>query len=312
MSGPGRDGGARPTGDAMLPLAVEALLLERQSSRAGRLAYYRDDSGPGRPLVLIHSLNAAPSTFEMKPLFEHYRGRRPVFALDLPGFGQSERGERAYSPELYTAAIEDFMQAAVPDAADFVALSLGAELVARLARERPELVHSLTMISPTGFSHAALPGERTSRRVRRILVLPGLGELLFALVTSRPSLRFFLDRSLEGPVPEAMIEYAHASAHRPGAKYAPFSFLSGQIFTRHAFDRLYVGLDLPALVLYDQDPNVSFERLPEWLEGGAQRRAVRIAPTRGLPHWDQPEATFAALDGFWRAVDAGRSSLRNP
>ncbi len=296
----------------MLPRAVEAPLLELQSQRAGRLAYYRDESGSGRPLVLIHSLNAAPSVFEMKPLFEHYRGRRPVFALDLPGFGHSERGERAYSPELYAGAIEDLMQDAVTGAADFVALSLGAELIARIALERPEFVHSLVMISPTGFSHAALPGERTSRRVRRVLVLPGLGELLFALVTSRPSLRFFLDRSFEGSVPEAMIEYAHASAHQPGAKYAPFSFLSGQIFTRHAFDRLYTELQHPTLVLYDQDPNVSFERLPEWLEGGAQRRALRIAPTRGLPHWDQPEATFAALDGFWRAVDAGESPLRNP
>lgn len=296
----------------MLPRAVEAPLLELQSPRAGRLAYYRDESGSGRPLVLIHSLNAAPSVFEMKPLFEHYRGRRPVFALDLPGFGHSERGERAYSPELYAGAIEDLMQDAVTGAADFVALSLGAELIARIALERPELVNSLVMISPTGFSHASLPGERTSRRVWRILVLPGLGDLLFALVASRPSLRFFLDRSFEGPAPEAMIEYAHASAHRPGAKYAPFSFLSGQTFTRQAFDRLHGKLEHPTLVLYDQDPNVSFERLPEWLEGGAQRRALRIAPTRGLPHWDQPEATFASLDAFWRAVDAGESPLRNP
>jgi len=300
----------------MLPLALEAPLLELHSPRAGRLAYYRDDSASGRPLVLIHSLNAAPSVFEMKPLFDHYRSRRPVFALDLPGFGHSERGERAYSPELYAAAIEDFMGEVVREVvagpADFVALSLGAELVARLALERPELVRSLALISPTGFSHAALPGEQTSRRVRKVLLLPGLGELLFSLVTSWRSLRFFLDRSFEGPVPEAMIEYAHASAHRPGAKYAPFSFLSGQIFTRHAFDRLYADLEQPALVLYDEDPNVSFERLPEWLEGGSQRRALRIAPTRGLPHWEQPEATCAALDDFWRAVDAGELAFRNP
>lgn len=297
---PGR---SREHGTGTLAPAMDAPVQELRSERAGRLACYADETASGRPLVLVHSLNAAPSAFEMKPLFEHYRSRRPVFALDLPGFGLSERGERRYSPELYAAAIEDLLERTVGEPADVVALSLGAELAARARLDRPSLVRSLALISPTGFSHGKLPGEETSRRVRRILVLPGLGEILFALVTSRPSLRFFLDRSFHGPVPQEMIDYAHAAAHQPGAKYAPFSFLSGQIFTPHACERLYTRLDLPTLVLYDEDPNVSFERLPDWLEEDPRRRAVRIEPTRGLPHWEQPDRTFAALDAFWQDVE---------
>jgi hypothetical protein len=33
------------------------------------MAYYSDTSVSGRPLVLLHSVNAAPSALEMKPLF---------------------------------------------------------------------------------------------------------------------------------------------------------------------------------------------------------------------------------------------------
>ena len=39
-----------------------------------------------RPLLLLHSINASASAYEVKPLFEHYRQQRPVYAPDLPGF----------------------------------------------------------------------------------------------------------------------------------------------------------------------------------------------------------------------------------
>ena len=41
---------------------------------------YRGEVTEGTPLVLLHSINAAPSAMEMRPLFEHYRDKRPVWA----------------------------------------------------------------------------------------------------------------------------------------------------------------------------------------------------------------------------------------
>ncbi len=80
-----------------------ALSGERRTigSKAGQLSYYT--AGPqasGEPLLLIHSINAAGSAYEVLPLYEHYCNSRTVYALDLPGFGFSERGDR----ELYTPA----------------------------------------------------------------------------------------------------------------------------------------------------------------------------------------------------------------
>jgi hypothetical protein len=37
------------------------------------------------PLLLVHSVNAAASAFEMEPLYVRQALRRPVFALELPG-----------------------------------------------------------------------------------------------------------------------------------------------------------------------------------------------------------------------------------
>ncbi|GIS01731.1 MAG: hypothetical protein CM15mP103_02820 [Gammaproteobacteria bacterium] len=43
------------------------------------------------------------SAMEMRPLFEHYRDKRPVMAPDLPGFGLSDRPDVLYSSNMYCA-----------------------------------------------------------------------------------------------------------------------------------------------------------------------------------------------------------------
>lgn len=88
-----------------LPDAIPATKARFNSEAAGSISYYHDKSGSGRPLLLIHSVNAAASAYEMRPLFEHYRGARPVYALDLPGYGFSERSARNYTPLLFEQAI---------------------------------------------------------------------------------------------------------------------------------------------------------------------------------------------------------------
>jgi pimeloyl-ACP methyl ester carboxylesterase len=88
-----------------LPPAIEVERVSFDSSAAGRLSYYVDKAAAGRPVLLIHSVNAAASAYEMRPIFDHYRGQRPLFALDLPGYGFSERTDRAQSPDAFAQAI---------------------------------------------------------------------------------------------------------------------------------------------------------------------------------------------------------------
>src|SRR5690242_12695065 len=89
--------------DTTLPLAVSGELRILETQRAGRIGYYV--AGSGNPLLLVHSVNAAASAYEVRPLFEHYRSERTVYALELPGFGHSQRGKRDYTPRMMTDAI---------------------------------------------------------------------------------------------------------------------------------------------------------------------------------------------------------------
>ena len=285
---------------------------EHFSSVAGKLGYYRDRSASGRPLVLIHSINAAASAYEMRPLFEHFRGSRPVFALDLPGFGTSDRSDRDYAPTLYRDAIIDFLTAKVGAPADVIALSLGCEFTALAANLRPEAFHSLTLISPTGLSGEERGGNTPrARRLHSAFSVSLWRQAFYDLLASRPSLKYFLRRSHAGDVDPGLLNYAFLTSHQKDAVHAPLCFISGRLFTPAIAESTYVRLSRPTLVIYDQDAFISFDRLPEIMSRNEQWRAIRIVPTRGLPHWERLPETVAALEAFW-AGSAATSQAADP
>ncbi len=295
--------------DLALDPALDAARKDFESEHLGRLSYYLDLRGSGAPLVLLHSINAAPSAFEMKPIFEHFQGERPVYALELPGFGFSERSDRIYSPLLYQRAINTFLKQVVGQPADVAALSLSCEFAALAAAHDPELIRSIVMISPTGFQppRADQLPERARQREAKNTLYSGLSvgvwnRPLYDLISSRPSIRYFLNKSFEGLVPENVVDYAYQTSHQPGAQYAPTYFLSGKLFTPAVRETVYKVLDCPVLVLYDRDPYTNFEMLPSLLKGRENWQAQRIAPTKGLPHWERPEKTFAVMASFWNAL----------
>jgi pimeloyl-ACP methyl ester carboxylesterase len=285
--------------------------LRRRHLKSGAVAYYADTRGHGRPLVLLHSINAAASSYEMKPLYDFYRGKRPVFALDLLGFGHSDRVDRTYSPELYGELIAQFLDEVVGEPADVVALSLTCEFTARAARYSATNVASLTFLSPTGLSARSRKNAVESARARQksgsvhaALAFPLWSRALFAALTSTPSIRYYLKQSFVGEVDQGLVRYALQTSRQPGAEHAPLWFLSGALFTPNARRELYSAVDCPVHVLYDEDAHVSFDCVPELLAERANVRASRITPTRGLPHFERLKAVVDAMEAFFTEAEA--------
>lgn len=295
--------------DVPLAPAIDAERRTVDAGASGRVSYYVDESASGRPLILLHSLNAAASAFEVRPLFEAFRGTRPVIAPDLPGYGFSERGERSYGPETYQRAIEALLaRHVVPGGADIVALSLSCEHAALAAVELPELVRSIVMISPTGFaSPEATP--LTERRAREGERAPGLleraplvSQVAFDLLTTRASLRFYLSRMLSSDVAEDVIEYAWATSHQPGACHAPLAFLRGEPFVPD-LDQAYGALTQPTFVLFDRDLYSDYARVPDWVLHHPNWAAQRIPGTCGLPQFDAADLTARAVSHWFSAME---------
>lgn len=245
-------------------------------------------------MLLVHSVNAAASAYEMRPLYTRLQGERPVWALDLPGFGSSDRPDRAYTPQLMTGAVEAVLEQ-IGTPAHVVGLSLGSEFAAAAAANRSDLVASLALISPTGFGGPdGGPGAPGA-----ILRFPLWSQAVFDAIASRRSIRYFLSKSFAGPVDELLVDHSYRTSHQPGARHAPLAFLTGELFDRDAVTNIYSRVSTPTMVLYDTDPFTSFAELAEFISDRPGWSATRIRGTRGLPHWDRPTETLNALLAHW-------------
>jgi len=114
------------------------------------------------------------------------------------------------------------------------------------------------------------------------------------LVTT-PSIRHTLRKAFEGQLDEGLVRYSYATSHQPGARFAPFCFISGKLFTRDILSSAYARLSLPVLVAYDHDEYLGFGRLPGFLETHENWQAVRIPDTKSMAHFEEPQKFAAAL-----------------
>ena len=293
--------------------AIDADRKSLSAEDGEELSYYADTSAPGRPLLLIHGVHAAASAREMKPLFDHYRRSRPVFAMDLPGFGFSSRRPGPYAPGVFVKAVLDVLRdigiSNLPP--DVVALSLSSEFAAQGAYLNPELVHSLALISPTGFGLRQRrdgPVRRgLSRAGARALKVPLIGGGAYQLLVSRPGISYFLRKSFRGSVDKGLKDYCYATSHQPGARHAPIAFIAGSLFTPAVRETVYSKVKVPVAVLYDQDPYTSFRALPRFVQRHDNWKAIRVTPSKGLPQFDVPERTFSELDQWFRDLEQLRA-----
>jgi pimeloyl-ACP methyl ester carboxylesterase len=295
----------------MIPALGAAVSGERREldGAYGRISYYcaaPAQVSPGaRPLLLIHSINAAASAYEVKPLYEHYRASRPVYAVDLPGYGFSDRSNRTYTPRLMSAAIHAMVaeiQRIHGDLAiDALALSLSSEYLARAASEVPANFNSVALISPTAFNRdkpfMGPPGStRGIAWLYAMLTFPLWREGLYTLLTRRPVIRFFLQKTWgRKQIDEGMVDYDCITTRQPGAANAPFYFLSAYLFSAD-ITRIYESLELPVWMAHgvrgdfvDYRYKNRLVRKPNW--------RFRVFSTGALPH-------FEVLDEFVRDYEA--------
>src|SRR5215207_3556780 len=71
----------------------------------GRVALFQAGPQNGEPVVLVHGLGSAAAR-DWSHVIPALAQRHAVYALDLPGFGYSDKGNHHYSPDNLARALD--------------------------------------------------------------------------------------------------------------------------------------------------------------------------------------------------------------
>lgn len=128
----------------------DALVQMAEIEVEGRSFFYRyagDERAGSLPLVLIHGLGVSSAYWGR--LLPWLADHRPVYALDLPGFGGTDDPDKILNSVQLAHATRRWMETVGIDCAHVLAHSQGAQVAIELADDCPHHVAALVLASPT-------------------------------------------------------------------------------------------------------------------------------------------------------------------
>ena len=269
----------------------------------GDVFYKKAGSGP--PLLLVHGIGAGCSSYEWKQVWDELTAQHTVYALDLLGFGKSDKPQIAYSAETYIALLDDFCRRVIQvgngrGECDVIATSLSAAYVVALSGRDPLLFRRLVLVCPTGIEELSKPPSDRAEIGRTVLSAPILGTSIYNAITSKAGINNYMTTRLFASPATAtaeMVDEYHTAAHQPGGENVLPSFLSGalNICVSDEWTRI---VDLPLLVWGQNAVESPVDQVEPFLMANTNAKLEVIPDAGMLPHVEQPAAFLAAVRPF--------------
>jgi pimeloyl-ACP methyl ester carboxylesterase len=201
------------------------------------------------PLVLLHAPGIGNSSYEMRSvvqsLAQHYR----VYALDLLGFGLSDRPAIGYTGDLYVQLCRDFLADVVARPATLMASGLSCNYAVAMvesAESSSSLCERLVLISPLALFEYKQPPTW----LRQVLQNRALAIAVYAFLTTRFILRNVIawQRVLDYKhISKEDLDDAFASAHQFGAQHASLAQIAGGLYVS---SRPGSAIQQPTLIIW--------------------------------------------------------------
>lgn len=260
-------------------------------------------AGTGKPLLLIHGFGAS---------IGHWRKNIPVlaeagyqvFALDLLGFGASDKADEKYTLELWQSQIKDFWSEHINEPTVFIGNSIGALLSLMLVTNYPEIAAGGVLINCAGgLNHR--PGElnpilgTVMSSFTKLISSPVTGKLIFNNIRRKSQIRrtlyqVYRDRDA---VTDELVEMLYQPSCDRGAQKVFASVLTAPPGTSPK--QLLPNLTLPLLVIWgEKDPWTPVSGAKIYQDLAERNTDVRFEIVKNAghcPHDENPQAVNAKI-----------------
>lgn len=256
--------------------------------------------GTGPPLLLVHGLGSSAAVefyYNLEALAAHHQ----VLAVDLPGFGQSDKPPLEYTIDLFVKVLRHFLASLKVERTAVMGVSMGGRVALGLALDAPACVERLVLVDALGV------GQPRPVLAYRLLLTRGLGEFTLsgtagALRRMNPNtIRRFWGWYLRRPGSvDTILSDDRISNHRrllstPAYRAAYLSALRSIAGTRRLRDGVVVEhrlseLRMPTLLVWGRHDHIFPAAHAESARGRISGSRVEIFEGSGhTPQMEEPE-----------------------
>ncbi|NET02859.1 MAG: alpha/beta fold hydrolase [Sphaerospermopsis sp. SIO1G2] len=259
--------------------------------------------GSGQPLVLIHGFGASISHWRKNIPVLANAGYR-VFALDLLGFGGSDKADIDYSMDVWVELLKDFYHAHIQTPAIFIGNSIGALLSLIIVAKHPEIaVGGVLINSAGGLSHRPHELNPVLRifmaAFNKLVANPVTGKFVFNRIRQKSQIRrtlyqVYCDRNA---VTDELVDILYTPSCDSGAQQVFASILTAP--PGPSPEEILPNVNLPLLVLWgDKDPWTPITGAKIYEEAGKNGQDIQIVPIPNAghcPHDEVPDIVNHAI-----------------
>ncbi|MBD1832895.1 alpha/beta fold hydrolase [Cyanobacteria bacterium FACHB-472] len=253
--------------------------------------------GTGRPLVLIHGFGASIGHWR-KNIPVLAAGGYRVFALDLLGFGGSDKPALDYTVELWESLIEDFWTTHIQEPTVFVGNSIGGLLALMMVANHPEISAGGILINCAGgLNHRPdelnLPLRLVMGAFTKLVSSKIVGPFLFNRIRQKDRLRRTLRQVYKDPeaITDELVDMLYDPSCDTGAQQVFASILTAP--PGPSPSELLPKVQHPLLVLWGENdpwtPIKAAEIYRKLGETGQPVEVVGIPKAGHCPHDERPD-----------------------
>lgn len=255
--------------------------------------------GNGKPVLCIHSLKNGASSYEFSKIIKSLSKNHTVYALDLIGYGNSEKPKMTYTAYLYVQLLHDFIKDVIQENTDIISSGNSNSFVTMLSLQNSNYIDKLIFINPGKLSVLSKNPTKKNSLFKYLIESPIIGTMIYLFLNSKYYLQlqfkrdyFYNSHNISKKYLKSFYENAHIGDANNKFSYASNLCRYNNVNICTALEQINNSI----FIIQGSERLDSYEEIiNEYKKTNPSIESSVIYKTKEFPHIEKPKAVLEVL-----------------
>lgn len=255
--------------------------------------------GSGKPILCIHSMRSGSSSYEFSKITKHLAKTHTVYAIDLIGFGLSEKPKITYTAYMYVQLLHDFIKDVIQEDTDIITSGHSNSFVTMLCIQNSNYINKLIFINPGDLTKLSRNPVKKYSMLKYLLETPIIGTMIYLVINSKGQLKrqfknmyFYNDNHIGKKFINSFYENSHIGEANNKFVYASNLCRYNNVNIVSALEQINNSI----YIIQGNERTGAYEDIiNDYKKTNASIESSIIYKTKEFPHIEKPKAILEVL-----------------